>query len=501
MSDAQLQTKAADVYGQNIAPTLANINKQIADTTKELESKIQTGLTDADKALLNDKLATLKTQAEQAIANTTSNYDFAQEQAGLAQQQTAATMADIQKAQLAMAAQALGMAGAANVGQGYSPLAADYQNYIRQTSAANLAALGGEGAVPAGAQVNVPGLAAAPGSTLGFGPQAGLAGLAQMTGALYKGALQGSAARAKTDIEQQRLAMEADIRQTAEAAAAKREQDQRDALTAWIMSQQGNAISVAAKMAQDLASLRAGAAGADTRTQKQKAKDELDLYAKKAAIEFRNALALQNAKADAAGLTPEQKALAEKQAYTAKGETTPLIQTGYNKIASTLSSSIPAKPLNGYTYKYVNGNIIVTGGKSPIELNPNQIVQEMAAAVGDISTKPKSEQAGLFKNWFNNTLSGSVQRQALALIYGNPKPANWSYYYDMINAPMITDTTKLPKVTTSTKSTTAKKETKKGGYPGLIPTAGEGLQSAGQAATLPIKTAAGVLGSVLFGSK
>jgi len=449
-SDAALAQKAANTYAAGVPTTLDQINKQIAATSAELEAKIKVGLTDVDKADIASRLDALKTQATQAINNTRSNYEFAQQQNALSGQATQQSMADIQNSQAALAAQALGMTRTSATPGGYAPQVSDYLNLSSRISAADLAATGGEGSVPFGAQVNVPSLPAM-GLSLAYGPQAGLAGISQMASTLFSNTLQGSAARAKSDIEQQQVNLGTSIEQNARDAARAREQSQRDALQSWILQQKGNAITTASSMNQDLLKLQASAASADTRTGRQKAQAEVDMAKKKAAIEFKNALALQNARADAAGLTDEQKAEALRLSYIAKGESTPLIQTGYNKIATTLSSSIPNKVIDGYTYKYVNGNLIVTGGKSPIELNPYQIVQGMSSVVGDISTKPKSEQAGLFKDWYNNSLN-SVQKQALALVYGNPKPANWKYYYDMINAPMP-DFTKLPPTTPQYKTT------------------------------------------------
>lgn len=446
-SDATLAQKAADVYGAGVPKTLDQINKDIAATTAEFEAKIQSGLTQADKDNMTFRLNTLKQQAAQAVANTQSNYDFAIQQNALSGQQTQQSMADIQKAQAALAGQALGLTRTTPQPGGYAPQVADYLNYSGRTSAADLAALSGEGAVPAGAQVMTPGLAAGPGTTLAFGPQAGLAGISQMASTLFTNALQGSAARAKSDIEQQQLNLGTSIEQAARDAAAAREQSQRDALQAWILQQKGNAITTATSMGQDLLKLQASAAGADTRTGKQKAQAELDMAKKKAAIEFKNALALQNARADAAGFTPEEKALAEQQAYTAKGETTPLIQTGYNKVATTLSNNIPVGVVDGYTYELVDGIIRVTDTKTgkTSNYNPYNYIQNFATGIGKISTMPKSQQAKAFQEYYNDPkrYGNVVDRKILAIIYGNPKGSNWSYYYDMINAPMP-DFTKLP---------------------------------------------------------
>lgn len=463
-SDAALAQKAANTYAAGVPTTLDQINKQIAATSAELEAKIKVGLTDVDKADIASRLDALKTQATQAINNTRSNYDFAQQQNALSGQATQQSMADIQNSQAALAAQALGMTRTSATPGGYAPQVSDYLNLSSRTSAADLAATGGERAVPAGAQVNVPSLPAM-GGALVYGPQAGLAGLSQVASTLFSNTLQGSAARAKSDIEQQQLNLGTQIEQNARDAATAREQAQRDALQSFILQQKSNLISTTTSMGQDLLKLQASAANADTRTGKQKAQAELDMYVKKSNIDQKKALALTLAQAKASGATAADLAQIERDNAIARGAVTPLGQTaGLNlaNLGKTFAGGIIPITTNPTTKKatkyleYDNGliNIVTVNAKgqsSSTPVSPGQIVEGINAKVGYIMTLPEAKRKDAFKSYFNdpnNGLGNSDVRQVVATLYGNPNPADSSFYYNMITQAPKTNTAMLPPVTT-----------------------------------------------------
>ena len=472
-SDAALAQKAANTYAAGVPKTLDQINKDIAATTAEFESKIQSGLTQADKDNMTFRLNTLKQQAAQAVANTQSNYDFATQQNALSGQQTQQSMADIQKAQAALAGQALGLTRTTPQPGGYAPQVADYLNYSGRTSAADLAALGGEGAVPAGAQVMTPGLAAGPGTTLAFGPQAGLAGVSQMASTLFSNALQGSAARAKSDIEQQQLNLGTSIEQAARDTAAAREQAQRDALQAWILQQKGNAIATASSMSQDLLKLQASAANADTRTGKQKAQAEIDMYQKKAAIDLKKSLTLAIEAAKSSGANAADIAQLKSDNAIAIGSTTPLGTIGDTNVANVAKIfngkriNLIVDPTTKLATKYLeydNGNInIVTvdskGNAKPVAYSPYSLVESLKERVGVIKSLPAAKQKQAFKSYFLTEYTAD-QRLLLAKIYGNPSTTDWGFYYNMISkypeAPKV-QTGTLPPVTN--KTTTAPTKT------------------------------------------
>lgn len=454
-SDAALAQKAANTYAAGVPTTLDQINKQIAATSAELEAKIKVGLTDVDKADIATRLDALKTQATQAINNTRSNYEFAQQQNALSGQATQQSMADIQNSQAALAAQALGMTRTSATPGGYAPQVSDYLNLSSRTSAADLAATGGERAVPVGAQVNVPSLPAM-GSALAYGPQGGLAGVSQMASTLFSNTLQGSAARAKSDIEQQQVNLGTAIEQNARDAARAREQAQRDALQAFILQQKGNLIAATTSAGQDLLKLQAAAASADTRTGKQKAQAELDMYLKKSNIDQKKALALTLAQAKASGASAADLAQLQSDNAIAVGSATPLGSIGDTSVANVAKIfngkriNLTVDPTTKLATKYLeydNGNInIVTvdskGNAKPVAYSPYSLVENLKERVGIVKALPAAKQKQAFKSYFFNNYT-SDQRLLLAKIYGNPSVTDWGFYYNMISK--YPDTSSAPK--------------------------------------------------------
>ena len=147
-SDAKKAADAAKAFGLSSAEAAATYQQDLDRLSAELSSKIQTGMSADEKADLDQRLADVQTRYNQSITNMRSNYGFAQQQSQAMAGQTQRSLQDVQAAQQSLAAQSLGLAGYSGIPGGYSPTAVDAQRAVQQGAAANLALIGGEGAVP-----------------------------------------------------------------------------------------------------------------------------------------------------------------------------------------------------------------------------------------------------------------------------------------------------------------------------------------------------------------
>lgn len=450
-SAAQLATASAGAYEQGSAATLADINRQIADESARMEAAIVAGMSPQETEAMNARVNALKQRAANVIASSEGAYQFAQEQATAAADLYAKQTQDVQAAQRALAAQALGQAQTgAMPGGGYSRFTAEGARSLRENAAAAMAAVGGEGGVPASALVPTAGLVPTSGT--------GLTGAQQQQALLFGRALTAGQARALSEIQAQQMALATDIELKAQEAAREREAKERARVTDFRTSMFQYATQLAAQIGTNLAELKAKAAGADTRTGKQIADAELKLYERKAAIDWKNTMKEIAARAKASGASAADVAAAQAQANYALGGSTDFGKFITNKVNQL--AYIPTdraaggvvlsterdkdgkfKPLTftGKDRFYVNQGVLIYNENPAGKNSKDSIVDitkmnEVLAVIGDIQTRKPAEQAKLWNQYWNSQagLGDLVTRRAVAAIIGSKEAVNSQWWLNSI---------------------------------------------------------------------
>jgi hypothetical protein len=302
LSEAQRLGQAASAYDVQSAQSVTDLEQSYKDKVNELAKGIVTGMTQQEKDLLEKQVADLGNRYSQAISATQGQFAFAQQQA----ETTAAAMADqyaqMQDAQRALAEQALGAARTTTTPGGMTAAQRDAILQAQQVGAANLAYVGGAGAVPQ--ELLAP-------EQRGTG---GLMGVASLARNLYSQSLEAQKAASRAQLEGSRVNLQTALEARALESALAREQKERDRLREFELT--GFNAVLAAKQERDnkLAELLAAAAGADTRTEKDKALAELDMYQKKSDIELKNQLKIIGAQAKASGSTGVSQAASDLDA-------------------------------------------------------------------------------------------------------------------------------------------------------------------------------------------
>jgi len=459
-SDAKKAADAAKAFGLSSAEAAATYQQDLDRLSAELSSKIQTGMSADEKADLDQRLADVQTRYNQSITNMRSNYGFAQQQSQAMAGQTQRSLQDVQAAQQSLAAQSLGLAGYSGIPGGYSPTAVDAQRAVQQGAAANLALIGGEGAVPAVAQVRTPLSPTGAGTELSGGPGAGLIGLSKTAQDLFMGSLLGAEARSLSETEQQLTNIRSQY--GLDAARAVRERvarEQADVRTFIIQGMQG-LLSLKAQQSATQAQLAAAAAGADTRSGKVKSNAELDFYTKKANIDFNNQLKLIKAQASSRGASASQLRAFQDAANSAAGESSGFAVAtarGLKNVEAIFSGKV--KPPAGYKFKPNTKVLIDANGQerwkyeygvlqfnSGTTLKPNYqdftpglLIDNITKTLGSLKGKSKDQQLKEFSKFFNQDdyLRTAIARQGLELILG-PGASKPSFYVNALNNPLGT---------------------------------------------------------------
>jgi hypothetical protein len=455
-SEASMKQAQAAAYEQTIQPSIDQLNKQLADTVAEMNSKIVTGMSDTEKADLQGRIEQLKTQYADALSRSQGQFAFAQKAAETSSAATQQGLQDVFKAQQALAAQALGQTAVAAPGSGYIADVAGAQRAAQQNAAAGLAVTGGDLSVPQGALVRTPALAAGPETTLGGATAGGLIGVSAATADLYKQMLEGSRARALTDLEAQRNAIDQTIRLTADQAARQREAEQRAKVDSFKQQALMSIMSITASKQETLAGLQAAVASASTQTERQKAQAELDKFSQQEKIRLENDLKrinAQNRASGGTGVTAAEKAQAKASSEFALGIAKLPDSTlqGALKLFTNGLNQKNAFTKNGVAYDPTSGLYTVSvtaGGKVSTEtLDPTQVFLKLQSAAGAAAGKSQAEQLRMFKLAFSGLDSSTLSlpdRTFLRAVYGN-QAGTPEFWVNVANGK-----TKLPALSSTT---------------------------------------------------
>jgi len=449
-SDAAKAAKAAAAFETSSGETLADINADIAKTSAEMEAAIVKGMSPQEQAALTQKLAALSDRAKAVIDASKGAYQFSIDQSKIAADEYATQMQAAQTAQRQLAGQAFGQLQAAPALGGYDRNIAEGSRAIKETAGAYMAALGGEGSVPVGLLPTMPGLIT-PGQQ---GTAGGLVGVSQGTSQLFNRALSASQARAFAELQGQQLALASQLEINAADAARAREEKEREEIRQYRTTALLNAQNIAAQIGKTRAELLAAAAGADTRTGKQRAEAELAAYDKKAAIDWKYTQKQIAAQAKAKGMSAEESAMQQYDLDASLGATSIPGQLFNNSLKYL--SALPTdrttgtllgrdgKPLKiagdrgtwtldaGVLYYDIDGPT----GKQPSRPVPmDQIVKKVNAKLGQIQSLPKNKQREAWDSFWSDTkvgLADPTQRRALAILVGSDDALNSSWYFDLL---------------------------------------------------------------------
>ena len=457
-SEAELASSAADAFQTSTAQAAQDYQAELDRLSAELSSKIETGMTAEEKAELDQRLADVQNRYNQSLTNIRANYGFAQQQSQTMAGQTQRSLMDIQRAQQALAAQSLGLAGYTGMAGGYSPTAVDAQRAIQQTGAANLALIGGEGAVPAGAQVATPFSPTGAGTEMGAGPRAGLIGLSKTAQDLFMTSLLGAEARSLAETEQQLQNIQSRIGIDAAQAVRERVQNEKKSVRDFIIQGMQGLLNLKASQAATQAQLEAAAAGADTRTGKEKAFAELDLYKRKSAIDLNNQLKIISAQASGRGASAAQVKAIQDATNTALGEDSAFGKLTQQRIANlkqVFNGEIAPPP--GFKYDKATKSLYKAGDSSKTPLwkldsgilffnegtaqKPKYVQQrvtptinELYRKIGSLQSLPKKQQLKEFAKYFSSATEDARLRQALTIIYGS-QALNPEFYINVVSQP------------------------------------------------------------------
>lgn len=435
-SEATRGAAAAGAYEAALQPSIADLNKQLNEAVAQMNSKIVAGMTDAEKANLQGRLEQLKTQYADAISRTQGQYAFAQQAAETSTRETQKGLQDVFAAQRALAAQALGTTAVAAPMTGYSAQQADAAMAAQQMGAASMAAVGGDLSVPTQALVRTP-LATGAGTTLAGAPAGGLIGITQGTADLYRQMLEQTRARALTDLESQRVAIDQSIRLAEEQAARRREEEERARVASF--QQQGlmNIMQQTASMQERLAQLQAAAAGADTRTEREKAQQAIKEFKKQEDIRLENDLKRISAQARASGrggggLSAEQKAELKNQEAFAIGQAAvgDKLNLGLNAFLSKLKNKSDAPS----GWREVAGSVFYqpgTPGVKPVEVNPDFVLSSLKTYLGTIINEKPNKQKSLIDYFLVSRLT-PADREFLKAAYPGASKGG-SYWVDVLS--------------------------------------------------------------------
>jgi hypothetical protein len=380
--------------------------------------------------------------------------------------QTQRSLQDIQRAQQALATQSLGLAGYTGM-PGYSATAVDAQRAIQQAGAANLALIGGEGAVPAGAQVRTPFSPTGAGTEFAGGPQAGLIGLSKTAQDMFLGSLLGAEARSLTETEQQLTNIQSQYGLDAARAVRERVQKEKDEVRNFIIQGMQGLLNLKAQQSTTQAQLEAAAAGADTRSGREKANAELDFYKRKSKIDLDNTLKTISAQARGRGASASEVKAIKDAIDITKGE-----ESGFGKLTKQRLANLERvfsgeiTPPAGFKFDKVNNALYRTSDKlkTPLwklengvllynegnrdkpkfkEVQVGATINELYRKVGELQGLPSNQQLKQFTKYFNSSTESVRLRQALTIIYGS-NALNPEFYIKSAASPFISSAPPAP---------------------------------------------------------
>ena len=414
-SDADRARKAAEAFGASSTATLDSLGASYKDKVNELASGIVSGINKQEKEVLEKQISDLGNRYSQALAATQGQFAFAEQQAATTSAAMADEYAQMQDAQRALASQTLGAAGVQLQPGRQTAAQRDALRQAQQTGAANLAYLGGAGAVPehllAPEQRNAIGVT-------------GVAGLARD---LYSQSLQAQRAASRAQLEGSQVNLRTALEARALQAAVDRETKERDRLREFEIT--GFNALIAAKSASDakLAEYLAIAASADTRSGKEKALADYENFKKQENLKLSNDLKRIGAQAKASGATQVSQPVLDLQAEV-KGSQSPF-GTVLDKILATRPQGRPTnvkiqdpknrnktieipfdqaiaqgKLTKEYKVAGLNGVLYMSGNSLVWEKNPADPAQTELIPLGPLNTALKIA-AGYIQN---NKLTGAA---------------------------------------------------------------------------------------------
>jgi hypothetical protein len=224
-------------------------------------------------------------------------------------------------------------------------------------------------------------------------------------------------------------------------------------------------LNLKAQQSTTQAQLEAAAAGADTRSGKEKANAELDLYRRKSKIDLDNTLKTIAAQARGRGASASEIKTMQEVADVAAGETSGfgrLAQQRLNNLERVFRGEIA--PPAGFKLDKKTNSLYRTSDKAGVRtpvwkleygilafnngttLNPDwievptsKVLYQITRQVGALQSLPKDKQLKQFTNYFNQApeLQSSITRQALTIILG-PGASKPDFYINAATTPFIT---------------------------------------------------------------
>lgn len=424
-SQAELAGKSAAAFQSSSTANLNALNDQIKKIAAELTAGITTGMTAQEIADKQNELDALKNQADQVIKSTQGGFKYVQQEAGLSAEETARQLAaaQTQAAQVAAANLARQATGGAPSGL-YRPSVADATRSQQAIEAATQAYLGGTPSVGAELLPRVQGMGESTGATLG------LSGITSAGSTAFSRAMSAVEQRALQEVERDKLVLGASIQNQYQKEARDREARQRQSAEAQIAQLTQLALTQQAQSNQTLAQLEAAAAGADTRTGREKAMADLATYKEQQRIQHNYTLQEIAARGQDAGLSASE--IAQKQALVnqSAGRNTYLNDMLTSSQYQTYVASLPKKPVGSNPGFYTDGITVYYAQqgaetKKVVPINAQDLQTTLI------------EQAGAARN----LPTAKLQQEAFTKWYSQLDPASKLYLKDTLS--YIADSTGL----------------------------------------------------------
>jgi len=328
-SEQQKATAAAGAFGAASNRTLADLDARIKQIAADVTSGIVAGMTPQELADKNAELDALKTQAEAVTRGVQGGYEFVRQEADITAEQTARQLAEAQAQQAAMARAAIQSTAGGGTRSGlYQPSVADATRAQERIAAATQAYLGGNLSVAPEMLPRVQGLGTSTGAELG------LAGISRADSSAFTRAMTAVEAQTLAEIARDKMMLGTQIESSFRKEARDREANQRQQAQAQVNQLTQMLLTQQAQAALTQSQLEAAAAGADTRTGKQKAQAELETFKEQERIRHNYAMREIAARGQEAGLSPSQ--IAQQQSIVNQ-------QAGRNTYLNDMLSSAQAR--------------------------------------------------------------------------------------------------------------------------------------------------------------
>ena len=457
-SPQQLAEAGARAYSDSVQANIAAGEQKINDVVAQMYAGISRGMTAEETADLNTQLETARTQVAQAKADLQGQVGFARQQTGIQAAQTQQQIRDVQAAQLAMAAQALGQAGTTFL-PGPSSTAAQGARLIQQEAGALQGYLGGAASVPAGARVALPATALRPGTEAARGAEIGLMGIAAEQQDMFTRALQAGELRAIADLERQRINLAASIEADARTAARQRVLAEETRVKNFRDQAMSSMISNILNANNKVAELEAAAAASDNRTDKEKLALQIKEAKALADIQAAKEIKVAKAAAKASGLSQEQQAEALATTYlttgasTSIGRITAASEKNMDLYRTEVNTNFLATPkrdsktnkivgvpvtaggnantrwtyINGFLTQYPTGDVSKPGEAVDVR----ELVNVITAKAGELQSITDAKKRKTSWDIFFTGLT-PARRAALTVLYRNQEAAKPDWYYNLL---------------------------------------------------------------------